>query len=268
MIGTFTITCALRSDGTTGIQTQDVSAPWHLSKPYWTGRVLLVQAVNATAGIFAGDRLECRVTVEEGASVLMTAPSANRIHTMSSGEAVLKQYVAVKTGGWLEWMPELFIPQRGCRYRQFTELQIDAGAGAYFVETLAPGRVAHGEVFAFDTLSWTTRIHYHGELVLAEHYPMTPQDQSLHDLRHAMAPRYFASALLVHPAPLPFRDWQKQLATAPTPDTRIGGTRLAEHVYLFRVLAGSSESLKETLRSLRAMIASAIPVLHESARKL
>lgn len=268
MQGSFDITCAPRPDGTTAINRQAISAPWHLSKPYWTGQVLLVQAVNATAGIFAGDQLDFCVNLEPDAAVLLTSPSASRIHTMPSGEANLRQKISVKAGAWLEWMPELFIPQRDCRYRQQTELHVERGASVYFVETLAPGRVAYGEMFAFERLHWSTRIHYDGKLVLAEHYPMSPRDQSLRDLKRDESPWYFASALLIHSGAIPLRTWQTAIADWSDTRMRSGATQLASDVYLFRLLARDSETLKHTLSGMRSLLGTHLANLRESARKL
>jgi urease accessory protein len=239
-----------------------------LSKPYWTGDVLLVQAVNATAGIFAGDELDFRVGLEPSSSVLLTSPSASRIYTMPTGEATLKQHITVNSGAWLEWMPELFIPQRDCRYRQLTTLDVARGGGLYFVETLAPGRVAHGETFAFDQLQWSTRIRYDGALVLSENYRMSPHDQSLRDLKTGGQAFYFANAVMIHAAELPVREWQKEVSDWQTGERKIGATQLAPHVYLFRLLASHSEILKSTLQELRGLLAKHIPALTASARKL
>lgn len=268
MKGTFDITCVRRPDGTTAIGHQAVSAPWHLSKPYWDGSVLLVQAVNATAGIFAGDHLEMSIAVERGASVLLTSPSASRIHTMPDGEASLVQKIRVAENGWLEWMPELFIPQRGCRYRQTTEICADAGGRLFFVESLAPGRVAHGESLAFDQVEWTTSVRRAGKLVLAEHYPLNATNHSLRDLQAEGTTRYFASAMLIHDGITEFRKWQQAIAEWSNRETRIGATQLDADVFLFRMMTESSETLKELLKNLRNLLAETIAPLRQSARKL
>jgi len=268
MRGSFDISCNRRDDGVTAIGHQAISAPWHLSKPYWDGHVLLVQAVNATAGIFSGDQLALNVEVTEGAAVLLTSPSASRIHTMPHGEASLTQTIRVKPNAWLEWMPELFIPQRNCRYRQFSEIHVDQGAGGYMVESLAPGRVEHGEAFEFDSLSWSTKIWVGQKLVMAERYPITPTNDALHDLAAGLKTRYFANAFLINPAELPFREWQRQVMEWNNPSISIGGTQLAENFYLFRMLTDTSVQLKETLARLRTLLAEHIAPLRQSARKL
>lgn len=268
MNGSFHIVCTRKADGTTGLSRECISAPWHLSKPYWDGEVLLIQAVNATAGIFAGDHLTMKVEARPGASVLLTSPSASRIHTMPDGQASLTQSITVAADAWLEWMPELFIPQRNCRYRQETEIDIVEGGQFYGVETLAPGRVAHGESFAFSHLSWRTRVRYRNQLVLAETYPMTPSNSSLADLRRGGSAYYFANGILVLPGIVPLRGWQKELSETAGDGLFIGATELDEHVYLFRILAGSSERLKAALVQLRALLAATVPRLSQPSRKL
>lgn len=268
MQGSFEISCRRQPDGVTAIGQQMISAPWHLSKPYWDGKILLVQAVNVTAGIFAGDHLAFQVKVEPGASVLLTSPSASRIHTMPDGEASLQQTINVAGDAWLEWMPELFIPQKNCLYRQITEINVEAGGSLYAVETLAPGRVAFGESFEFNRITWSTRVHHGGRLILSERYPLSTRDHSLNDLKTNRRSRYFANAILIYPAVLPFRDWQTNLLATCRDQLMIGATRLCEGVYLFRVIADTSELLKEALTALRSMLSTSIPLLGQSTRKL
>jgi urease accessory protein len=262
--GRFDIVCAPRPYGATAIVRQSVCAPFHLSKPYWDGRVLLVQCVNTTPGIFAGDRLALRVALERGASVLLTSPSASRIHTMRSGAAVLDQRIGVSAGAWLEVMPELFIPHAGCRYTQTTILDVETGGRLFFVETLAPGRVARGERFAFERVSWTTDLRYGGRLVARERYVLSPTDDSLWSVRRGGVDAYLATAYLVglKADPVPALDGASAGVVA-------GASQLADDVWVARLLAPDSPSLRTALRSFRnGMAASGIAELSASARKL
>jgi urease accessory protein len=268
MIGRFDIAARHRPDGTTAIGRQAVSAPWHLSKPYWDGAVLLVQAVNATAGVFAGDRLTFSIAVEPDAAVLLTSPSAHRVHTMPTGEATLDQQLHVAPGAWLEWMPELFIPQRGARYRQTTRINVAAGGSLYAVETLAPGRLAHGEAFAFDRIGWNTELRVAGRLVLAERYTLAPGTPALRDLTTGETPRYYASILLVHPEPLPVRLWQEAAAEIGTAHgCRTGFSEVTPGVLIGRLLAPDSIALRTTLRTLRTLFSHHLPLLARNPRK-
>src|SRR5205085_1366195 len=116
------------------------------------------------------DRIECDVEVQPGATLLLTTPSATRAHCMRRGSAEVVQRMRVADGGFLEFWPELFIPQKGARYRQRTELSVAGGGELLFFESLAPGRVASGESFAYTELTWETDIRCDSTLVARERY--------------------------------------------------------------------------------------------------
>ena len=126
------------------IREQSFRAPFHLSKPYWDEHALVVQVVNPTAGVFAGDTL--RVALQSKAA--RGCCSRRRARTASARSHQAGRWSnsisPCADGGWLEVMPELFIPQAHCRYRQHTSIKVAAGGEMLFVETLAPGRVARG----------------------------------------------------------------------------------------------------------------------------
>lgn len=265
--GVFHIRCEAES-GRTILREREVSAPFHLSKPYWTGEVLLVQSVNVTAGVFAGDRLSMAVSVEPGARVLFTAPSASRIHTMPAGEATLSQLYTVSAGGWLEVRPELFIPQAGCRYRQQTRVEVAAGGALFFAEMLAPGRVARGECFAYSEVRWAMDLIYAGRLLVRERYALRAEDESAWALRHPFPAGYYAGCYLVaedaHAAARFQSAWQ-----ARSDDRRwVGATALDPNCWSIKVLAADSESLRATLAEVRRDLAMEFPLLGADARKL
>ncbi len=268
--GHFHIACTVDHDGVTRIGRQDVSSPFHLSKPYWDGRVLLVQCVNATAGVFAGDTLALSVDVDKGASVLLTSPSASRIHTMKSGIATLEQRFAVADGAWLEVMPELFIPQAGSRYRQTTRIDVEKGGRLFFVETLAPGRVARGETFAFSDVAWETDIYVGGEHIFRERYALSPENGSLWSLKVLHEASYLATCCVVTSAEDRGRRPRLQaiLEGAGLEGVLGGATAIEEGVWVVRMLAKDSPSLRTALKSLRTALVEELPGLASDARKL
>ena len=161
---------------------QSFRAPMHVGKGDWRDGVLTVHAVNSTAGLFAGDRVEWRIDVEPGARLRLVSPSATRVHR-AAREGVPPEMLApahgeqqfrVGGGGFLEVWPELFIPHAGCRYRQTTRIEIEPGGEGLFCESLAPGRVASGEAFAWESLQWATDIYHGGEHVARERWQMRP----------------------------------------------------------------------------------------------
>ena len=66
LTGHLELTCAPADAGRSRISRQSVSVPFHFSKPYWNGRALVAQVINPTAGLFAGDTLRSKITVEPG----------------------------------------------------------------------------------------------------------------------------------------------------------------------------------------------------------
>ncbi|HET6409698.1 MAG TPA: urease accessory protein UreD, partial [Chthoniobacteraceae bacterium] len=178
---------------------QSFRAPMHLSKPHLDADALVVNVVNPTAGFLEGDRVECSVKVETGARLVLTTPSASRAHRMKEGFAELRQELSVASGAFLEFWPELFIPQGGTRYRQVTTLSVQEGGELLFFESLAPGRVAAGESFAFSQLEWETEVRFAGVLVGRERYRIRPEDESVRTLQRAFPHAYYASAFVVSP---------------------------------------------------------------------
>ena len=191
LTGHLDLVCAADDQGRSFISRQSFRAPFHLSKPYRDEHALIVQIVNPTAGVLAGDVLTSRVEVQSGARLLLTTPSANRIHAMPSGSASMEQHFAVANGAWLEVMPELFIPQSQCRYRQRTTVEVEREGELFFVETLAPGRVARGEVFEFSQIEWEFELRFAGDLIARERFALRPSDESTTSLRHPFPAGYY-----------------------------------------------------------------------------
>jgi urease accessory protein len=176
--GHLQLSAAARADGRTTLAAQSFRAPYHVSKAYWDAdaRALLVQVVNPTAGILAGDRLEAEIAVERGAALLVTTPSASRVFKMTAGTAECRQRFSVAEGAWLEVMPEPLVPHRGCSYRQITRIDVRAGGELFFADLLFPGRVAHGEAWEWEKLCLETEVRLGGELILRERFEQTGPD--------------------------------------------------------------------------------------------
>lgn len=260
--------CAADAEGRTFIREQSFRAPFHLSKPYWDEHALIVQVVNPTAGVFAGDTLTSRVVVESGARLLLTTPSANRIHAMPAGRALVEQHFSVADGGWLEVMPELFIPQAQCRYRQRTLIEVAAGGEMFFVETLAPGRVARGEVFEFTEIDWEFELRRAGDLVARERFSLRPSDESTTALRNPFPNGYYASCYVISERVPPDHEAWRAIHDVSRDDALVGVSRLAVAGSAIKILAADSIALQRSLRAIRTLLAPHLPAMHAAARKL
>ena len=266
--GSFDLVCAADGAGKTYIREQFVKAPFHLSKPHWLENVLLVQAVNSTAGVFAGDELKSSVCLEKDARVLFTTPSAHRIYTMPEGEARMEQKFIVAENSWLEVMPELFVPHAGCAYWQKTEIDVKKGGELFFVEMLAPGRVAHGETLEFRQIDWSLDLYYDRNLLVRENYFLKPDHASVWSLQRMFDSAYFASCYLVSERCREVGGFQKAVEALNSDHLFAGASQLVETCWSIKLLASSSQALRDALQSLRKLLNIHFVGLSISARKL
>ena len=155
----------------------------------------LVHLHNLSGGVLGGDRLELNVDVGPGAVVQLTSTGATRIYRSSPAAATARQTIRIKVAdnGLLEYLPDQLIPFRGSRYIQETQIVLGANAGLFWWETLAPGREAHNEVFAYELLQLKTRISAEGRPLALEKMRLEPAKRSLFSLARFGPYRYLSS---------------------------------------------------------------------------
>jgi urease accessory protein len=256
--GHLRLICAVNEAGRTFIREQSFRAPVHLSKPHHEEDVLVVNIVNPTAGLLAGDRVRYDVAVESGARVLLTAPSASRAHRIVEGDARVAQEFRVAAGGWLESWPEMFIPQGGARYRQQTILRVEEGGEALLIEMIAPGRTASGEVFAFAELDWETEVFLGDVRIARERYVLTPESPTLAAMRAQFAEAYYASCLVVSPHLRPDSECWRRIHDLHGDEAWVGCSALVRGGWAIRVLAAGSVALRRTVTAIRGEIYAAL----------
>lgn len=252
----------------TRILRRHVSKPFHLAKPYWTGSVLLIHAANTTPGVFANDRLDVEVNVGPGAAVLLTTPSATRIYSMTGGEGTAVQKYYVASGGWLELRPEWLIPQRQSRFCQRTSIECESGAMLFYWECVAPGRVASGEVFQYLELVLEFDLQVAGSRVVREVIRLQPHNSHFCALQRPFQTPYFATGYLVWPRPASLEALQPLIHSWNNDALWIGCSCLDDCCWVFRALAPDALTLRELSIRLRSALATKIPYLAESDRKL
>jgi urease accessory protein len=252
------LVCATDCEGRSYLKRQSFQAPVHLSKPHLDEGMLVVNVVNPTAGLLGGDRIDFDVSVESGARVLLTAPSASRAHRMHGARALVEQRFCVSRGAWLEVWPELFIPQGGARYGQRTAAHVEGGGEMMLIEMMAPGRAASGELFAYEDLDWETEVYLGGELIARERYALTPASPTLDAVRARFPEAYYASALVVSerlgsaiPCWQRIHDLHDDTAWVGCSVLRCGGGAI-------RVLASGSIALRKKVAAIRKEIYEAL----------
>ena len=177
----------------------------------------LVHLHNLSGGVLAGDRLELKVEVGPRAAVQLTSTGATRIYRSPQAAPLARQTIQmhVESDGLLEYLPDQLIPFAGSRYCQETQISLGTNAGLFWWETIAPGREACDEVFAYQLLQLKTSISAGGEPLALENIKLEPARRSLFSLARFGSYRYLSSFYICRTGiePERWRELEKQLAT-------------------------------------------------------
>ncbi len=254
--GGLRLVCAASPGRGTYLAEQSFAAPMHISKSYWDGDTLLVHLINPTAGVFGGDCIRTHVTVEAGARVLLSSPSATRFHPSRGRIAQIEQVFDIHAGGSLDIFPEISIPQRESRSRQRTTINLASGGELIYLETLTPGRVASGEAFLFDEYSFATDIKVGAKLILRERAAIRPCNESTAGLRAFFPASHHASIVDISPC---CKSWDVAFARdvsvlSDNARTVLAASQLREHGWIIRLLASDGVAFQAGIRSARALI--------------
>jgi len=218
-------------DGRTIIAQSHCTSPWHLLPTIYlddTGAAYTL-LVNPSGGLVGGDHLSVGMKVDEGAHVLISAPSANRVYRSEGEVSVQDIELTVGPGAIVEWLPEQTIPFAGSRFRQTLHATLAPGATILLWDAIASGRIARGERWAFATLDNEIRITTASGPSLLERYALNPAT-NLGAVGLAADWDYVASLYVVNDAVTP-EGWSRL-------ETRIG-LALDEHAE--HILGGVSQ---------------------------
>jgi urease accessory protein len=248
------IECRIDAARRTFLAKQAFRAPMHLSKPHWDGNYLIVNVVNPTAGLFAGDHVEMSARICQGASTVLTSPSAARVFRArdSVGKAQVTQSLVVESGGRLDVFPEMLIPHAGARYTQTTRIEVEAGGELFFTEMIAPGRTASGEAFDYDQLEFGLDLIVAGELAVRECYRLAPRTEGVQAIRRGFPSAYCASAFIVSHRPAD-DSLKRAVGALHTPRILAGASQPAKDICAIKLVAADSMSLRAAVAGIRAI---------------
>lgn len=150
---------------------------------------------NVSGGLLGGDRLELHAHIGAGASVQLTTTGATRIYRPRSEapDAIQQSDIRVEENALLEYVPDPIIPFAGARFRQRTSIHLAQSAGLFWWEVLAPGREAHGELFAYERMELKMNIWAANQLIAAESVCLQPRTRALSSLARMGDYRYWAT---------------------------------------------------------------------------
>lgn len=114
--------------------------------------------LNPTGGVLGGDHLVTEIIQQAGTHVCLTTPSATRIYRTSGRPATLETTIRLGEGAALEYLPDHVIPHDRSALRQSLRLEMAAGSRAVILDSMASGRVAHGERWSFTEMDSRTEV--------------------------------------------------------------------------------------------------------------
>jgi urease accessory protein len=105
--------------------------------------------LNPTGGVLGGDHLVTEIIQEPETHVCLTTPSATRIYRTLARAAILETTIQLGESATLEYFPDHVIPHARSSLQQSLRLEMAAGSRAIVLDSMASGRVAHGERWSF-----------------------------------------------------------------------------------------------------------------------
>ncbi len=115
--------------------------------------------LNPTGGVLGGDHLVTEIVQETETHICLTTPSATRIYRTKEKPAILETVIHVDEGATLEYFPDHIIPHVGSALRQSTRVEMARGSRAIIFDSMASGRVAHGERWSFTEMDSRTEVY-------------------------------------------------------------------------------------------------------------
>ena len=174
--------------------------PFHIGRVFEIGGAAYVIVVCAGPGVFAGDCLHQRVTVEGGARVLLASQSALQVHRTDSLDAAQVHHeYHVEEGGELHCHWDPVIPFAGARLVERFDLQVARGGRLYWSDTLMSGRASRGEAWQCAAIDHELRLTIDGALKYLERYRLAPTERKLLEPWMAGEAHYVGTTLVHHP---------------------------------------------------------------------
>jgi urease accessory protein len=202
--------------------------------------------LNPTGGVLGGDRLVTEIIQESETHVCLTTPSATRVYRTSQQRAVLETAIKLGEGATLEYLPDHVIPHIGSALRQSLRLEMGRGSRAIVLDSVASGRVAHGERWSFTEIDSRTEVYTCGRPAFLNRTKIEPAGQ--HHRRQIGWMRNFDYMICMGLFADGFENWQRVAAAMSAeletmPQVRGGVSLLSRGGCVIRYLARSASEM-------------------------
>ena len=135
---------------------------------------------------------------------------------------------------------------------QTTRIALHPTSSLLFFEWLAPGRVAKGEVFAYQNLRWELDLSVDETLIARERYDLRPGNHSLEALRAKFPAAHYLS---IYAAGQMTRNWPAaELDVLSNRDVLLGHGPLPTGVHVIRALCRDTLAARGLIETLRPLL--------------
>lgn len=201
--------------------------------------------LNPTGGVLGGDRLVTQIVQEAGTHVCLSTPSATRVYRTAGEPAILDTVIRVGEGALLEYFPDHVIPHAGSALRQSLRVDMAPCSRAILFDSMAAGRVAHGERWHFTEMDSRMEVAIGGRPCYINRTRVTPATMSP-DRQGLMEGFNYVACMAVFADG--FSRWPQlcaalNAAIEAVPEVRGGATVLSRGGCLARFLARSAPDM-------------------------
>jgi len=208
--------------------------------------------LNPTGGVLGGDHLITDIVQEAGTHVCLTTPSATRIYRTAEKPAILETVIHLDEGATLEYFPDHVIPHAGSALRQSLRIEMARGSRAILLDSMACGRVAHGERWVFTEIDSRTEVYAGGRPAFINRSRIVPASNRPDRLGWMEEFDYMSSMGLFGDG---FTRWPQVAAALneelnSVPEVRGGATLLSRGGCVVRFLARSASEMTAASKKL------------------
>jgi urease accessory protein len=208
--------------------------------------------LNPTGGVLGGDRLLTEIVQEAGTHVCLTTPSATRIYRTSEKPAIHETVIQLGEGATLEYFPDHVIPHARSALHQSLRIEMARGSRAMFLDSMASGRVAHGERWGFSEIDSRTEVYARGKVAYLNRSKIVPETKRPNQLG-LMEEYDYMSCLGLFAEEFP--NWKEVSAALneelkSMSNVRGGATMLARGGCVVRFLASSASDMTQANKAL------------------
>ncbi len=208
--------------------------------------------LNPTGGVLGGDRLVTEIVQEAGTHVCLTTPSATRIYRTAENPSTPETTIRLDEGATLEYFPDHVIPHERSYLRQSLRIEMARGSRAIILDSMASGRVAHGERWRFTEMDSQSEVYMRGRPAYINRTRIVPAIKRpnrrgwMHEFDYTSSMGLFADG---------FTSWKEisiclneELKNAP--DVYGGATQLSRGGCIVRFLARSASDMTHAQKQL------------------